>query len=122
MKKLKAAFLLTGVTGDEGPIMFGFATELTAVEIAEALLADPQFMDDVPASERGNRKIMLVGMFGVSTQIEMNQMLRTIRYPWKLVPEGQTLKWWVANFSGATLTTGAVAHMNGVAVTEWERD
>ncbi len=122
LKQLKAAYLLTGQTGDEGPIIYGWAVELTAVEIAEAILADPQDSEDTAARDKANRKVFPMGMFGVSTQIEMNQPLREVKFPWKEIIEGATLKWFVFNASGSTLTTGAIAHLFAATVQEWSRD
>ncbi len=122
LKQLKAGYLLTGQTGDEGPLIYGWCLELTAVEVAEAILADPQDSEDTNAKDNANRKVFPVGIFGVSTQIEMNRDLKEVNFPWKEIIEGATLKWFVFNASGSTFTTGAVAHLFAATVQEWARD
>ncbi len=122
IKQLKAAYGLQGHTAGDGPILFGWATELTAVEIAEALTADPQGIDDTDASDKGNRKVMVVGRFSLlEAHSPDDQFYREVHYPWKEVPEGSTLKFFVFN-AGSTLTTGSFATMTAVVVQEWLRD
>ncbi len=122
LKQFKAAFSLVGNTAGEGPIVYGLCTELTALEVAEAMNADPQFMDDVPASEQANRRVFPVGIFNSNANSSEHHDLEEVHYPWKEVPENQTLKWFVFNGSGAALTTGAVATIVAAAVTDWMRD
>ncbi len=122
-KEFKAAYTITGLTAGEGPLIYGWATELTATEIAEAISADPQGVDDTDASDKANRKVFPVGVFGMAnTSTNEQTFYRNVRYPFKELPEGSTLKFFVFNASGATLTTGAVASVTAVVVQEWMRD
>ena len=122
IKQFKAAFTIRDATASEGPVMFGLCTELTAVEVAECLNADPQGSEDTDASDKANRKVFPLGIFQHTTNSGAQHMLEEVNYPFKELPEGATLKWFVFNVSGATLTTGGVATMVAVVVQEWMRD
>ncbi len=122
IKQFKAAFHLTGNTAGEGPIVFGLCTELTAVEVAECMNADPQGIEDTDASDKANRKVFPIGIFNSSANDNDHHELEEVKYPWKELPEGATLKWFVFNVSGAALTTGAIGTMTAAVVQEWMRD
>ncbi len=51
--KLNIAATVEGKTAGEGGIMWGLAANMTAVEIAEALVADPQASSDNPDHPKG---------------------------------------------------------------------
>ncbi len=121
LKQLKAGQRLTGLTDGEGPLIYGWALNATAAEIAEALVADPQFVEDVNDVDVANRKVFPVGIFEMSRS-NASQELREVNFPWKEIPEGATLKWFVFNASGSSLTTGATAHLFASVVQEWLRD
>ncbi len=124
IRQLKASMSYNGKTASEGPLIVGVAVELTAVEIAEAMNADPQRWDDTDAKDKGNRKVFPIWTIpaGVLTGDDRNQKLEEINIPWKIIPEGSTLKWFVFNASGSTLTTGTIVHVHAAAVTEWLND
>jgi len=126
VKKLKGNWRITNLANDQGPILFGFTTGLSTAEVTEALLADPQSTDDVPANERGNRKVFPVGMFTADTNaapVTNNPLMwRRFRFPWPRFPESQDMAIFAHNLGGGTLTTGAIVRFDGVAVTEWLDD
>ncbi len=124
LKQLKAAYAMVGLTAGEGPIIYGWCLNLTATEVAEAMNADPQFIEDVNDVDLANRKVFPVGIFGMGVNTPLNADLKyqEVHFPWKEIPEGSTLKWFVFNASGSTLTTGATALMVGSVVQVWLRD
>ncbi len=110
------------------PIIYGLAIELTAVEIAAALLADPQGIDDQPEMEKTTRKCWVLGTLrnapssNGSGAEEMGYTYKKAYFPFKEIPEGSTLKWFVMNLSGAALTGAKIATITATAVQEWLRD
>ncbi len=125
IKKMKYAVSFEGKTAGEGPVTFGVAHTLNAAEVAEALIADPQHNEDIPATERGNRKVYPLEFFpsnGVDrTQSHGPMVFRNIRFPWKEVSEGQNIFWWVFA-QGSALSTGMVVEVAAVYFGEWLRD
>ncbi len=122
IKQLKVAATIKGLTAGEGPIVWGLALELTAVEIAECLLADPQAMQDTDAADKANRRVFPIGVFTMDTASDDPQGFREVGFPWKEIPEESTLKFYAWNTSGAALTTGAKITWNAAVVQEWLRD
>ncbi len=124
MKKLMLAINYRGKTASEGPLRVGLCdSTLNVTEIKEALEADPQFFEDIPASEEANRRVFTVWTIPAGLVAdEHTQRIREVHYPWKDVQEGQGIKVFVFNDSGATMTTGMVLTVTGVAVQEWLRD
>lgn len=118
IKKWMASFNHRGFANGEGPVMFGFSTDLSAAEIAEALVADPQGTGDAPATERANRKVFPIGITPsfLSSEIEYQ---REIHWPWKEMKEGTGLQFWLFNTGAATLTTGGSVTVVNSWVTEW---
>ncbi len=127
LKKLKATFSFIGKTAANGPVSIGLALGLSATEIGEAMEADPQGEMDEPASERGNRRVMVIGTISQnatgsdSTPDEISPY-RTIRFPWKKIPEGVSLFFFAHNHGAGTLTTGTIITMEWIAVQEWMED
>ncbi len=124
LKQLKAAVSYKGKTVGEGPLMYGLCSQdLTNAEIAEALIADPQQIQDEPANEQGNRKVFPLGVIeaGLAAD-EANQPLRDVRYPWKMIEESQGIKFWVFNIDGNALTTGTEVTFTAAVVGEWLND
>ncbi len=126
IKKMKGAFRLINLTQNDGPILYGFTTGLSTAEVTEALLADPQSVDDVPAVERGNRKVFPIGILsnGAETTpvLEQPLMWRRIRFPWPEIPESQDLAFFAFNLDTSALTTGATLRFDGVVVGDWLDD
>ncbi len=100
-----------GVTGGEGPLQFGLASqELSVTEIKEYLDANPTSQTDVPAIEHSKRRVRIIGTIPAVATEEVYNDGRTVRVRtgW-IVPAGKSIaQFWVRNRSGATLTTGAI--------------
>ncbi len=123
IKKMKAFMSYEGKTDGEGPIIVGLTHGLSVLEVAEALVADPQGEDDVPAIEESNRPVYPIWVIvpdGTESSRSPLNLYRTIKYPWKRIPEGVALNWFV--FSRDALTTGITMDISSVTVLEWERD
>ncbi len=118
---------MTGNTAGEQPILVGFTTGLNAVEIAEALVADPQGAQDTAPVDEANRKVYPDRLYSMNTQIVDgdgigNQKLLIIHdYP-RIIEEGQNFQIFAFNQSGGALMSGTIIRFVGVAVLEWLRD
>ena len=122
--KLKAAVSYNGKTATEGPLLVGLcSTDLSTTEIAEALAADPQKPDDVPASEQVMRQVFPIWLIpaGPASEPDTKELVE-ISYPWKEVAEGDGLAWFVQNRDGNALTTGCTIEIHGVCIGEWLND
>lgn len=134
IKQMKACCTLTNFPNAEGPIVVGFAIGSNAVEIGEAMIADPQAMDDVPAVEQANRKVFPIWVFGPAQDENQFQgpvggrggpnMLEEINLPWKEIPEEINLNSFVWNSGegGGALSGDASVIIMTTMVTEWLRD
>ncbi len=124
IRKLMLAVSAEGRTATEGPLMYGICNlELTAAEIAEAIVADPQGPEDTPASEQVNREIMVLGLLKPNVLLDSGLTLHTeIKYPWKTIPEEQGIQYWVMNRSGGTLTAGSLIKFNAFIYGDWLED
>lgn len=114
---------LRGLTAGEGPIVVGLANEeLLVSEILEYLNAAPTSQWDVPAVERANRRVRVLGVFsGLSTDETINdgKPIRT-KLNWRL-PAGKELPVvWAHNRSGGTLTTGATIQVTRQFWANWK--
>ncbi len=124
IKKIRGNVSWFGKTTLEGPVMYGLASiDLSNSEIAEALNADPQSENDQPASDRGNRKVVPMGIIPRATEVDGRNMrsFMNITWPWKVIPVGSGLKIWVFNLDTSTLTTGMEVKFNLAIVQEWIR-
>ncbi len=121
LKKFKGAFQLNGLTNGEGPILFGLSKDLSAAEVTEALNADPQGPGDIPATERGNRKVLPIGFWDENSLVPNGHpyMLRDLHWPWKELKENEGIQFFVFNMGSSALTTGGAATMQWTAVQEW---
>ncbi len=124
--KFKAAISWSGKTADEGPILVGYSTGLTSTEVKETLIANPQRSDDIPAIEESNRKVFPVWMIPKQgtdkTASNSNFNMRNVTgFPWREIPEGQTLNVWAFVLSDV-IATGFQIQFQHVWVTEWMRD
>ncbi len=123
IKKMKYAVVYKDKTASEGPLLLGMASvDLTNAEIAEALVADPQSPRDQPAAEQGNRQVFPMALLPASAEVasQETQPLRSIRYPWKRILEGNGLKLFVQNLDGSTLTTGCLVTVFISVVGTWD--
>ncbi len=112
-----------GKTAGEGPILYGLCWELTSIELAEALNSDPQGEDDTVEVEEAGRKVIVLGSIPAGGTADVNPSLyERVSIPWKDVPEGSTLKFFVFNASFAALSTGTIVRFNATALAEWRDD
>ncbi len=119
---LTGLWSLRGATAGEGPLMFGVAhSDYTDAEIEECLeVSTGLTRGDKVAQEQASRLVRRIGQFPVSSAAESfreGEVIKT-RLNWHIT-EGQTLKAWIWNKSGAALTTGALVLFNGDAVIRW---
>lgn len=130
LKQLKGAWHWINKTLLEGPIIVGFSIDLSAAEVAEAINADPQHINDIPATERANRKVFplfqtdhagTVGMYPDEGSGDAASY-KEVNLPWKQILEGQGLQFFCFNADTTDLTTGMIIEFNWVAVQEWLRD
>ncbi len=109
---------LRGLTPGEGPILVGLAhSDYTDPEIEQWIENVGGWSEgDLVQQEVSKRKIRQIGMFdGVAAEEVLNEGL-SIKTTCKwILTQGQTLKVWAHNRSGATLTTGAVVLFDGHA-------
>ncbi len=122
IKKAKYNMVYSGKTDGEGPVLFGYSIGLTAVEIAEALDADPQSSQDAPAVDEANRRVYPLEWIPIdSTESSRAIDMRLKRYsiPWT-IDEGITLSWFVR--ANGALTTGMLVKIASVYYGEWQRD
>ena len=124
IKQLKLACTYKGKTAGEGPLMVGLCdSNLSVAEIAEALVADPQHVGDVPATEQGNRRVFPIWNIGPALVAgDSVEGFEDVHYPWKTMEEGIGLKLFVFNADGSALTTGTIVTVTGSTVQEWLRD
>ncbi len=123
IKKMKYAVQYKDKTASEGPLLLGMASvDLSNAEIAEALVADPQSPRDQPAAEQANRQVFPLAMLPASVEVAGNeiQALRSLRYPWKRILEGNGLKYFVQNLDGSTLTSGTLVTVFTAVVGTWD--
>ncbi len=124
IKKLMGAVDYNAKTAGDGPLLFGLAHALSATEIAEALNADPQDSNNVPATEQGNRRVMVLGVIPkIATASPFDIVpYRTIRFPWKELPEDTNMFFWVQNKDTGTIQTGTLVRFSYIIVQEWLDD
>ncbi len=96
--------------------------------MAQALLADPQGIDDQPEVEKTTRKVWVLGTLSNapssngSGREAMGGEYKKAYFSFRDIPEGSTLKWFVMNLTGAALTGAKIATITATAVQEWLRD
>lgn len=121
---------LEGKTNNDGPLSWGYSIGLNTTEVAETLVADPQYMED-QGEEEANRKVMPCGMIHdnlVTTYPESTtpksmswDLFRDMPSPsWK-VPRQEQINFWVYNW-GATMSTGSTITWTYVITGKWELD
>ncbi len=116
-----ATYNIRGHTAGEGPITVGYAHgDYTVTEIAEAndvTLTGPGLKIE---QEHARRLVRKVGSFrGLETNEELNHGDQ-IRTGFKFtIEDGKKVEIWAQNRSGATLTTGTVVEVEGIAYGRW---
>ncbi len=116
-----------GLTADEGePLECGFAHgDLSITEVEEALQAEVSDPDDIIAKEHARRPVRRAGQMirhGSDTTALALAGGATQRVTAKFsVGDGHGIDFWVANRSGAGLTTGAVTNFTGTIYGRWQR-
>ncbi len=125
MKKTYGRVTWSGKTDDQGPVLYGVTHTLSAAELAEALVADPQGQDDPTTSDAANRPIILWGVIpadGVEIPASVDLSYRRYKmFSWK-IREGVSLQYFAFNTSGGTLTTGLVIRFLMTHVYTWLQD
>ncbi len=132
LMQFKGAVEWNGKTAGEGPLVVGLSIDLSSSEVAEAIIADPQHVNDVPATEQGNRKVY--PLFTIARKSTDGTWSRgamanddaaehaDLKFPWRELTEGQGIQFWVFNRDASALTTGTEISLDWDAVQEWLRD
>ncbi len=120
---IDALWSLRDLTPGEGPIEVGFShDDLSTSEVQEALNAELVDPDDIITRERARRPVRRVGMFSGLAESEVLNDGRVLRSRIKfMIGDGHTMNVYALNRSGATLTTGAIVHINGTIFGRWQR-
>ncbi len=114
-----------GKTTAEGPVMFGFAANLNAAEIEEAIEADPQQRADDPEMHNAMRPVWVLGVIPkLSTEQDQSfpGNVKGIFNPRWSIPEGKGASWWAYNNSSGALTTGLLIKIMAKHFGVWLRD
>ncbi len=125
VKKMKVAISYKGKTAGEGPLLVGVAKgNMSAAEIAEALASDPQGPDNTVPMEQAQRTVMPLAMIPAASVASPDDTRwhRSVRFPWKEVPEGTDITLWVQNLDTGTLTTGTIVECHMILLQEWLDD
>ncbi len=111
-----------GLGGGEGPVVVGLALNNNAAEIEEALEADPQGPQDVPAAEQTTRPVWPLAMI---TQTDLGQVNngmpidKNLRWSFS---EAQAMSVWGFNVDDSVLTTGGQVIFSMKHFGVWLRD
>jgi len=110
-----------GRTDTEGPLQFGFAnSDLSLVEIGEALDASPSSESDIIARERIRRPVRRIGRVSpaLADQSWNDGNPKRVQLRFNLA-NSLEVNGWVRNQSGANLTTGAIIEWQGTIYGYW---
>ncbi len=112
----------SNATVGEGPLLVGLcSSDLTAAQVAEAILATPDSRSDIVAREQARRPVRRVGKFTVLNTHEVLADGKNIRTPVKMYfAEATQMNIFVFNASGSTLTTANFVHAYGMLYGEWK--
>lgn len=113
---MEAIWSLRDATSLEGGVMVGIAhNDYTDAEIEETIEATGSWDEgDLVQQERAKRKIRRIGTFGgLASDLVLNDGKPIKTKLMFSISEGQTLKLWAYNLTGAALTTGSVVHAEG---------
>ncbi len=120
IKKWMAAMSHSGLQTGDGPIIVGYSQDLSATEVAECLNADPQGDGDIPATERGNRKVVPVWVISQGGDDAPGYVMPArFRWPWPEMKEGTGLQMFVYNAGMSPLSAGLVVDTWNTWVQEW---
>ncbi len=126
--KVKGYVSWSAKTATEGPIIWGVCAGVSAAEVTEALLADPQRMDDPGESEKGNRKVFPIGIIpaaSTSSSVALAEnppFIRNWRVPsWSMLEE-EAFNLFFFNRDSGALTTGTLIEFGLSVVTRWLDD
>ncbi len=111
-------------SNDQNPIHVGWSHgDYSDTEIGEWNDASPNDPDDKIANERNRRQIRQAGTFkAASTGVDDYISEKPVYTKMKMsIGDGYTIDFWAYNFTGASLTTGAVMKVSGTAFGRWER-
>ncbi len=109
-------------TGGEGPLKVGIAHgDYTVTEIQENLaLTGMEDDGDKIAQEQGRRLVRSSGQFsGLSSDEALNDGMAIRTTAKFVIQDGQTVKFYTWNRSGATLTTGTAISITGKLYGKW---
>ncbi len=100
-------FMLRGKVAGEGPFIIGFSrANISDSEIADFYTSEPQNAQDVPGIDQVRLDVYPVMIAGISQTVAPNaqpDMLagwRTLKWPWRHLPEGDSLNVHVFNDGG----------------------
>ncbi len=112
---------IRNLTAGEGPLPIGWAhNDLTVTEIGESIDATMLNPNDIIARERSRRPVRKAGTFhGLSSEESLNDGM-PVRTKCKFSVGETGLTAYVANRSGANLTTGAIILLNGTIYGRWQ--
>ncbi len=127
--KVKAFCHIKSKTSGQGPIVCGFSTDLTATEVASALIGDPDSYDDEVGRQVSNRKVFPIWVFGNLVTDSPGPShgdpvpFHHIKdFPQWNVVEGKGLDFFAFNADSTLLTTGTVIDWGYTIISEWMRD
>ncbi len=123
VKKLKGGMSYTKTLNEDTTTIVGLSLGLSAAEIEEALEADPQGIEDVPAVDSANRKVWPIWILAANAEDDAQQIQRYDDIPvlFRERPEGSSFVWFAYNASLVTITAGAVT-ITASWVFDWMRD
>ncbi len=128
LRKGWCAWSWVGKTANEGPVILGYAIDLSVAELAEFFDADPQRSQDTGKSEQASRAVIPVAVIPkqctASSSTPSYGDIRLQRMPVFSyhVKEGIDLKWFMYNRGSAALTTGLVVSGWAMWQAEWLND
>ncbi len=125
IRKARMGISMRGKTTDQGPLMIGMSAGLTAAQIGEWFVADPQHRKDEQALEESQRKVMVVAHMDKETtnlvNLDFLGRLRSFKFPWEII-EGEVLNTMVLNADSAGLTTGTIIDIWTELLGDWLDD
>ncbi len=128
--KLVGQWFIDALTAGQGPILVGMSTGLdSAAKVEEALEADPQDLQDVPAMEQANRRVAPQAVLTQDSDGAVGggdghwPVQRKQYMPFRQIEEDNGLELFAYNLGAAPLSsTDPLVRFVGVCVGEWLRD
>ncbi len=113
---------INGKADGEGPITCGMSVGLSAAEIAEAILANPQKRGDRAEHEQSSRPVWPLISFGVNNAQQINDgMWRSKNIGWS-IQETEGLQFYAFNSDNSALTTGTKIFIEAKHFGVWLKD